>query len=158
MIAVFEQYISEIIAGIAVVLAAVANMRVVRSERKAELTNQLARRMELLVEVERKESAFRNLEIILMKKILLLEKHPELLESPSQELKRLYRNLASVRGFQQRSIAREEIEKKITCRDAKSYYESLTSVQRLRLKITSDVEVESNHYEELFANLSNNAA
>ncbi len=94
MIEFIQQNTSELIAGLAVILSAAANWRVVRAEKTAMKAQKAIRRMEILVEIERKNAAVGKLTLVIAQKIQILQQHPELLSNPDYEIDRLHNNLA----------------------------------------------------------------
>lgn len=150
MIDIVQQYASEFIAGLAVILSAVANWRVVRAEKVASKAQKAMRRMDILVEIERKNAAVGKLALITAQKILLLQQHPHVIQSPEEEISRLRNNLDLLQKFKDS----EEEQRRISeaaggGNDIELHSKALTDVQRLRVRIEADVEKEIHVYKEL---------
>ena len=149
MIDIIKQFSSELIAGLAVILSAVANRRVVRAEREAAKAQKAIRRMDLLVEIERKNAAVGKLALLATQQILLIQKYPHLESFPEAEINRLRNNLDLMKEFQEGEELQRRIHEAIDGGgDIETYSKTLTDVQRLRVRIEAEVEKETQIYME----------
>ena len=150
MIEIIQQHAAELIAGLAVILSTVANWRVVRAEKAAAKTQKTIRRMEMLVEIERKNAAVGKLALVTAKKILLLQQQPELVNNPDNEIDRLRNNLTLLQGFKDNEEEQRQISEKVDGgNDIDLHSKALTDIQRLRVRLDADVEKETNEYRDL---------
>jgi hypothetical protein len=145
-----QQHASDYIAGLAVILSAAANWRVVRAERTAKKAQKAMRRMDMLVEIERKNAVIGKLALVTAQKILLLQQHPNLVRSPEEEIGRLRNNLALLQEFKDSEEEQRRISEMADGgNDIELHGKALTDVQRLRVRMEADVEKETNTYKEL---------
>lgn len=150
MIDVLRQYASEFIAGLAVILSVVANWRFVRAEKAATKAQKAVRRMDMLVEVERKNAAVGKLALVTAQKILLLQRHPSLVPSSEGELERLRNNLDMLQEFKQSEEEQRQIaEAAGGGNDVELHSKALTDVYRLRVRLEAEVEKETHVYSQL---------
>ena len=113
MIEYLQNYISEIFSGLAVILAAMANIRSAKSEQKVKIFEKAARRKEILIEFERKNAIVGKLALVTAQKILLIQKHNDLVLSPDSELDRLKKNLEVLSDFKKKKIRTEQYSKRL---------------------------------------------
>jgi len=150
MIEVIQQNAAIFIAGIAVLLSAVANWRVVRAEKEANKTQKSVRRMNKLIEFERKSSAIDKLMLITAQKILLIERSSEIINAPVKEIKRLKNNLLVLQGLKNGEEKQHRLLEMVGGgQDIERHLETLTDIRRLRIRIEADLEKETNIYNEL---------
>lgn len=150
MIEIIQQYAAELIAGLAVILSAAANWRAARAKKALEQTRKAIRRMDLLVEIERKNAAVGRLALVTAQKILLLQQHPTLVSNPDNELDRLRNNLALLQEFKEGEEEQRKISEAASGgRDIDLHHKALTDIQRLRVNLEADVEKEISVYREL---------
>lgn len=150
MIEIVQQYASEFIAGLAVILAAVANWRAVHAENAAAKAQKAISRMDMLVEIERKNAAVGKLALVTAQKILLINEYPRLVCSPEEELKRLRNNLDLLQKFNDGEEEQHRISEAAGGgNDVEIHSQALTDVQRLRVRMEADVEKETLAYKEL---------
>lgn len=150
MIGIIQQYAAEFIAGLAVILSAAANLRVVRAEKMAAKAQKAVRRMDMLVEIERKNAAVGRLALVTTQKILLLQECPELVNDPGRELDRLRNNLDLLQELKNGEEEQRQIAEAANVgNDTDLHSRALTDVQRLRVRLETDVEKETNVYREL---------
>jgi hypothetical protein len=83
-----QQYISELFSALALILSAAANWRSARTNRESKAVKKNTRRMDMLIEIERKNSVVGKLTLVTAQKILLLQQHDSLVPSPSKEIER----------------------------------------------------------------------
>jgi hypothetical protein len=146
VIEIVQQYASEFIAGLAVILAAVANWRAVHAENAAAKAQKAIRRME----IERKNAAVGKLALVTAQKILLINEYPRLVCSPEEELKRLRNNLDLLQKFNDGEEEQHRISEAAGGgNDVEIHSQALTDVQRLRVRMEADVEKETLAYKEL---------
>jgi len=150
VIEIVQQHAAELIAGLAVILSAVANWRVVRAEKAVAKTQKAVRRMDMLVEIERKNAAVGKLALVTAQKILLLQQHPQLVSAPADEIGRLRNNLALLQEFKDSEEEQRHIAEAVgDGNDIELHSKALTDIQRLRVRMEADVEKETNVYREL---------
>lgn len=150
MIESASQYIAEIISGLAVILSASAHWRVIRAEKAAEKAQKAMRRMDVLVEIERKNVAVGRLALVTAQKVLLLQQHPTLVCNFEHEMERLHNNLAILRDFKEGEEEQRQIsEEACLGNDIDLHSKALTDIQRLRIHLEADVEKETSVYREL---------
>ena len=147
MIEIIQQYAAELIAGLAVILSAAANWRVVRAEKAAEEIQKAMRRMDMLIEVERKNAAVGNLALVTAQKILLIQQQSTLVSNPDSEVDRLRNNLALLQEFKEGEEEQRQISEAADGGDdIDRHSKTLTDIQRLRVRLEADVEKETNVY------------
>lgn len=150
VIEIIQQYAAEIIAGLAAILSAVANWRVVRAEKAAAIAQKAMRRMDMLVEIERKNAAVGKLSLVTAQKILLLQQYPVLVNDPAHEIGRLRNNLVLLQEFKDGEEEQRQISEAVDGEnDIVLHSKTLTDIQRLRVHLEVDVEKETNVYREL---------
>jgi len=150
VIEIVQHYASELIAGFAVILSAVANWRVVRAERAAAKAQKAMRRVDMLVEIERKNAAVGKLALITAQKILLLQQHPQLVGSPEEEISRLRNKIDLLQKFKDSEDEQRRVSEAADGgNDIELQSHALTDVQRLRVRMEADVEKETLVYKEL---------
>lgn len=150
MIDVLQQHAADFIAGLAVILSAVANCRVVRVERAAAEAQKSARRMDMLVEIEQKNATVGKLALVTAQKMLLLQRHPNLVQSPDGEMDRLHNNLELLQEFKKSEEKQRQIaEDAGGGSDIELHTKALTDVRRLRVRLEADVEKEAQVYNQL---------
>lgn len=150
MIDIIQQHAAELIAGLAVILSAVANWRVVRAENTAAKAQKAMRRMEVLIEIERKNAVVGKLTLVTAQKILLIQQQPALVSNPDHEIDRLRNNLALLQGFKDGEEEQRQISEAADGgSDIDLHSKALTDIQRLRVRLEADVEKETNVYREL---------
>lgn len=146
----FLQHAAVFIAGLAVILSAVANWRVVRVERAAAEAQKLARRMDMLVEIEQKNATVGKLALVTAQKMLLLQRHPNLVQSPDGEMERLRNNLELLLEFKKSDEKQRQVaEDSSGGSDIELHTKALTDVRRLRIQLEVDVEKETQVYYQL---------
>lgn len=144
------QYGAEIISGLAVILSASAHWRVIRAEKAAEKAQKVMRRMDVLVEIERKNVAVGRLALVTAQKVLLLQQHPALVSNSEHEMDRLHNNLALLQDFKEGEEEQRQISEAAGLgNDIDLHSKALTDIQRLRIHLEADVEKETNAYREL---------
>lgn len=154
MIEIIQQYAAELIAGLAVILSATANWRTVRVEKTVEKSQRAIRRMDMLVEVERKNAAVGKLALVTAQKILLLQQHSTLVSNSDNEMDRLRNNLALLQEFKEGEDEQRKISEAAGGgNNIDLYHKALTDIQRLRVHLEADVEKETNVYRELLEKL-----
>lgn len=159
MIEYLQTYIGEIFAGFAVILAAIANIRSVRSEKKNKIFERAARRMEILVELERKNAIVGKLALVTAQKILLIQKHHDLVPSPDNEIDRLKKNLEVLSNFKEKKDHDRAIfEASDGGTNIELHMQALTDIQRLRVRLEADFEKESSVYSQLLENAGRKSA
>jgi hypothetical protein len=150
VIEVLQQYASEFIAGFAVILAAVANWRVVRAERAAAVAQKAARRMDMLIEIEQKNAVVGKLALVTAQKMLLLQRHPDLVPSPEGEMERLRNNLDMLQEFKKSEDKQRQVaEAPGVGSDIELHSKALTDIRRLRVRLEADVDKETQVYTQL---------
>jgi len=146
----FQQYISELFSSLALVLSAAANWRSARTNSESKAIKKSTRRMDMLVEIELKNSVVGKLALVTAKKILLLQQHDYLAPLPSNEMQRLRGNLDLLEHF--RANEEEQIHIAESACDGDSvdlHFKALTDIKRLRVSMEADVEKEITTYNEL---------
>lgn len=150
------QYTSEIISGLAVILAAAANWRSVKSEKLLKQTQKSLRRMDILTEIEKQNGVIGQLALITCQKILLLQKNAERFQDTSSEIDRLKNNLQLLTEFKNKEkLERELAESSNGGNDIDLHMQALTDIKRLRIRLESDLDKETRIYEELVAKIKN---
>lgn len=150
VIEIIQQHAAELIAGLSAILSAAANWRVVRVEKTAGKAQKAMRRMDMLVEVERKNAAVGKLALVTAQKILLLQQHPNLVSDPDHEVDRLSNNMALLHEFKEGEEKQRRISEAEGCGDDIDLHsKAITDIQRLRVHLEADIEKETNVYREL---------
>ena len=150
VIDLIRQYASELIAGLAVILSAAANWRAARAEKSSERAQKAMRRMDMLIEIERKNAAVGKLALVTAQKILLLQEYPELVTSPDREIGRLRNNLALLQEFKDGEEEQRKISEMIDGEDdIELHTKAFADIKRLRIHLEADVEKETRVYREL---------
>jgi hypothetical protein len=143
----FQQYTSELIAAFAVILAVVANWRVVQAEKMVRTLQRSERRTDMLVEIEQKNAAVGKLALITAQKIMLLQRFPKLLPFTDDEIKRLRTNLDVLSELKNQEDEQRKIaEAAGGGSDVTMHHQALADVRRLRVRLEADVEKETTHY------------
>lgn len=146
----FQQYISELFSALALILSAAANWRSARTSRQSTAVKKYMRRMEMLVEIERKNSVVGKLALVTAQKILLLQQHHALLPSSSKKIERLTGNLDMLKRFRENAEEEVHIAESACEGDSVEYHlKALTDIKRLRVRMEADVEKETATYNEL---------
>ena len=159
MIEYLQNYISEIFAGFAVILAAMANIRSVKSEQKVKIFEKAARRMEILVELERKNAIVGKLALVTAQKILLIQNNHDLVPSSDNEIERLKTNLEVLSEFKEKEDQDRAIfEESDGGTNIELHMQALTDIQRLRVRLEADFEKESSVYSQLLENVGRKSA
>lgn len=141
-----HQYISEIFAGFAIILSAASNWRSVVTARELKLQNTASRRMNMLIEIERKNSCVGELAIITEQKILLLQQHPQLINKPHHEIARLTNNLNLLQEFKDAEKILIQVAESSSANDIELHAKALTDIKRLRISIECDIKKETPVY------------
>lgn len=150
------QYASEIIAGLAIILAVAANFRTVKSEKLLKKTQRSLRRMDILTEIEKQNGVIGQLALITSQQILLLQDHPLEFEDSSSEIDRLKSNLQLLTEFKYKEkLQRKLAENTNGGNDIELHMQALTDIKRLRIRIESDLEKETIIYKELVEKINN---
>lgn len=161
-----QQYAAELIAILAIIVAMLANKESRRANERAdrltqelEIVGKAERRTAMLVEVERKNAATAKLALITARKILLLQQYPDLASKHAVEYGRLKNNLELLQDFKngeekQRLLA----EATDGGADIHLHQETLTDIQRLRIHLEANVEMETSVYEALVRECIGNIA
>lgn len=150
MLNFIQQNAAEFIAGLAVILSAVANWRAVLAERKVSLIRQTVLRTDMLVEVELKNAAVGKLALITARKILLLHRSPSLSSYLPGEIERLESNLKLLQEFKsQENTQRHLSEQPGVGRNIDLFQQTLADTKRLRVSLEADIEKETIVYQEL---------
>lgn len=145
-----QQYTAELISGLAVILSAVASWRAFRAEKAAEKVQKAIRRTDMLVEIERKNAVIGKLALVTAQKILLLQRHPQLVEHAEDEISRLSNNLILLQEFMDDEEKQYQVAEAANgASDIDLHSKALTDIQRLRVRLEADVEKESDVYGEL---------
>ncbi|MBK1875210.1 hypothetical protein FE848_18520 [Marinobacter sp. 1-3A] len=150
MIEFLQQYASEFIAGLAAILAAVANWRAVRAEKMVRTIQKAERRTDILVEIEQQNAAVGKLALVTAQKVMLLQQFPELLPFTDDEIKRLRSNLNVLSDLKnQEDEQRKVAEAAGSGSDVTLHHHALADVRRLRVRLEADLEKETAHYSQL---------
>jgi len=152
-----QENAAELIAGLAVIISVFANWearrankRADRLDREMEKASQAARGTEMLVEIERKNAAIAKLTLILARKALLFQRHPDLVARHGQEQERLNNNLSVMQELRSgEEEQRNNAEEAGGGTDIHLYQKTLANVRRLRVRIEADFENEVSVYNEL---------
>lgn len=144
-----HQYISEIFAGFATILSAASIWRSEVTARELKLQNTASRRMNMLIEIEHKNSCVGELVLIIVQKILLLQQHPELINKPHHEIARLKNNLNRLQEFKDAEKKLIQLAESSSANDIELNAKTLTDIKRIRIRIESDIKKETSSYEEL---------
>jgi hypothetical protein len=146
----FQQYASELIAGLAAILAAVANWRVVRAEQMVRTIQKAERRTDILVEIEQQNAAVGKLALVTDQKMMLLQQLPGLLPFTDDEIKRLRSNLDALSDLKNQEDEHRKIaEAAGGGNDVTLHHHALADVRRLRVRLEADLEKETAHYSQL---------
>jgi len=138
------------IAGLSVIVSAVANWRVARAERETKKIKKVIRRMDILVEIERKNAIVGKLALITAQKILLIQQFPHIDDCLEGEEIRLRKNLDILKDFKNGEEEQRELTEKVNGgNDLELYGQALTDVKRLRIRMEADLEKETGGYQEL---------
>lgn len=136
-----------------------ANKRADRLDREMENASQAARRTEMLVEIERKNAAIAKLTLILARKALLFQRHPDLAARRGNEQERLNGNLSVMQELRNREEEqRQNAEETSGGTDIHLFQESLANVRRLRVRLEADLDNEVAVYNELARECGENDA
>lgn len=155
MIEAIQQYASEIISAMAVILAAAANWRAVRAEKVSKKAQKTIRRMDILLEIERKNAVVGQLALITSQKILLLQEYPQILNNSADELDRLKSNLELISELKsQEKLQQQFAETANAGNEIELYMQALTDTKRLCIRIEADLEKETRVYRELLEKIS----
>ena len=150
MIEIIQQNAAIFIAGIAVILSAAANWRVIRAEKEAKKTQKSIRRMDELIEIERKNAAVGKLALVTAQKILLLQSNPEILNDSEKEIERLKNNISVLQSIRNGESEQRKISEMVGGgHDIEKHLKTLTDIRRLRVRIEADIEKETSVYNEL---------
>ncbi|MDG1080714.1 MAG: hypothetical protein P8P12_11335 [Porticoccaceae bacterium] len=145
-----QQYISELFSALALILSAAANWRSARTNRESKAVKKNTRRMDMLIEIERKNSVVGKLTLVTAQKILLLQQHDSLVPSPSKEIERLRGNLEMLQHFRENAQGESHIAESACEGDSvELHLKALTDIRRLRVSMEADVEKEIATYNEL---------
>ena len=157
MLNYLQQYISEIFAGFAVILAAVSNWRSVRTEGELKTSQKAARGMDMLIEIQRKNSCVGKLALVTAQKILLLQKYPNLIQKADSEIERLRNNLNVFQEFKQNEQEQAQLAESVWGgSDVYLHTQALTKIRQLRISMEADVEKETSIYNQLLEDARGN--
>ena len=159
MLNLIQQYATEAIASLALIVSVEASWRVNRAERRIDAAQSAARRTDMLVEVELKNAAVGKLALICSRKLLLIQKNPALASLTISESGRLTNNLELMQEFK----ASEETQRKIAEEaggggSIDHYYQAFADVKRLRVSLEAEIEKEISVYESLADQASRSGA
>lgn len=150
MIEFLQQYASEFIAGLAAIMAALANCRAVRAEKMVRTIQKAERRTDILVEIEQQNAAVGKLALVTAQKVMLLQQFPELLPFTDDEIKRLRCNLNILSDLKNQEDEQRKIaEAAGGGSDVTLHHHALADVRRLRVRLEADLEKETAHYSQL---------
>lgn len=157
LLAIVQGNAAELIAGLAVIISVFANWEARRANKRADRLDQemenaskAARKTEMLVEIERKNAAIAKLTLVLARKALLFQRHPNLATRQGAEQERLSKNLSVMQELRSgEEEQRKNAEEAGGGADIHLYQESLANVRRLRVRLEADFENEVAVYKEL---------
>ncbi|WP_029408140.1 hypothetical protein [Thiomicrorhabdus sp. Milos-T2] len=150
MVEIVQEYAAEFIAALAVILSAAANWRAARAERAAEKVEKAMRRMDILVEIERKNAVVGKLALVTAQKIMLLQQYPQLVDSSEKEIYRLRNNLLLLQNYKETEEEQRRIAEAVGGgASIELHSEAQTDIHRLRVRMEADVEKETRVYTEL---------
>ena len=145
----FQQFASEFIAGLAVIVSVIASWRASRTERLNRESSRLNRRMEVLIEIEKNNSIIGKLCLIISQKILLLRKFEDRFTDTSTEIYRLQNNLELMKEFKDNENSlRESAELDGGGKNLEEQSHALTYLRRLGVRLAGDLEKETIGYQD----------
>ncbi len=154
MLEILRENAAILISGLAVILSAAANWRSVRLNRETQLLAQSLRRRDMLLEVEKNFVLERELVIVTAQKLEFIHKN-SLLDVLPREVERLETNLDYLRksiSNQERVRATAELSHN---KDIELYTAALTDIQRLQIRLQSDLAKEKVSYQDLINQYAN---
>ncbi|PHN84295.1 hypothetical protein CSB62_17785 [Vibrio splendidus] len=154
MLDILRENAAILISGLAVILSAAANWRSVRLNRETQLLAQSLRRRDMLLEVEKSFVLERELVIVTAQKLEFIHKSG-LSDVLPREVGRLETNLDYLR----KSISNQE-QVRATAelshnKDIELYTAALTDIQRLQIRLQSDLAKEKVSYQDLINQYAN---
>lgn len=149
MIEFLQNNISELFSAFALFLSAAANWRIVITNRELKRSESAARKMNILIEIEKKNAAVGKLTFTTAQKIHLIQKNPNLTLSPDIEIERLKNNLGLLQNLKESDKKQRNLAEEIKEYGTDSHADISANIQRLRISIEAELEKESAIYNQM---------
>lgn len=153
-----KEYLSEILAILALVVSLVASSRSYSADKRSiniqrQLDNEkhLTRRTNLILESEKNNALVGKLLLIMVKNTLLLKEHPSLLADSHAEIDRLKNAIDILNSLKLADQERLLVEHDSIGQNLKSYHTSLEKVNQLTIRLEAEYEKEKYLYEDLLS-------